>query len=108
MEGAINVVCPLRTLSSVLETESIERIDLLKIDCEGFELDVLQGIEPKHWDRISQVVVEVHDHDGRADAVEQLLRSHGLSHVVREQEAAFVDTQLVNLYARRALAEASA
>lgn len=107
-QGAVNVVCPLRTLSSVLETESIERIDLLKIDCEGFELDVLQGIDPAHWDRISQVVVEVHDHDGRADAVEQLLRSHGLSHVVREQEAAFVDTQLVNLYARRASAEPSA
>ncbi len=103
-QGAVDVVCPLRTLSSVLDDESIDSIDLLKIDCEGFELDVLHGIRDDHWNRISQVVVEVHDQDGRADVVEQLLRAHGLSHVVREQEAAFVDTRLVNLFARRAAA----
>jgi len=100
-QGAVNVVCPLRTLSSVMDEQKIDRIDLLKIDCEGFELDVLQGVRDEHWSRIAQVVVEVHDHDQRADTVEALLRSHGLTHIVREKEEAFVETALVNLYARR-------
>jgi FkbM family methyltransferase len=106
-QGAVEVVCPLRTLSSVLDDQSIERIDLLKIDCEGFELDVLQGIRSEHWDRVGQVVVEVHDQQGRADTVEALLRSHGLRHIVREKEAAFVETELINLYARRTAPEVS-
>ena len=50
---------------------------------------------------VRQVVVEVHDQAGRADAVEALLRTHGLTEIVREQEAAFVETALVNLFARR-------
>ena len=36
--------------------ESIERVDLLKIDVEKAELDVLAGIEPADWPRIRQVV----------------------------------------------------
>ena len=103
--GAVDVVCPLKTLSTVLDDEGVERIHLLKIDCEGFELDVLKGIRDDHWTCIDQVVVEVHDHDGRADTVEALLRQHGLHHIVREQEEAFVETALVNLYARRAVPE---
>lgn len=35
----------LRTISEVLRSESIERVDLLKIDLEKAELDVLAGIE---------------------------------------------------------------
>lgn len=105
--GAVDVVCPLRTLSAVIDDETIDRIDLLKIDCEGFELDVLQGIRDDHWPRIRQVVVEVHDQDGRADTVARLLERHGLSHIVREKEDAFVDTALVNLYASRVAPEAT-
>jgi FkbM family methyltransferase len=99
--GAVDVVCPLRTLSSVVEDENIDRIDLLKIDCEGFELDVLEGIRDEHWPRVQKVVVEVHDHDGRADTVAALLRKHGLSRIVREKEDAFAATALINLYASR-------
>jgi nonribosomal peptide synthetase DhbF len=107
-QGAMDVVCPLRTLSSVLDDENIPRIDLLKIDCEGFELDVLQGIRADHWPRVGQVVVEVNDQDGRADAVTELLRTHGLTEIVREKEDAFVETTLVNLYARRPAAAGDA
>ncbi len=100
--GAIDVVCKLSTVSEIIDEHDVSRIDLLKIDCEGFELDVLQGITDAHWARVQKVVVEVHDQDGRADTVANLLQSHGLTQIVREKEAAFAKTALINLYASRA------
>src|SRR5262249_12272544 len=61
--------CPLRTLSDVIAAEKIERVDLLKIDVEKSEFEVLEGIEEEHWPKICQVVVEVHDIEGRLGKV---------------------------------------
>jgi FkbM family methyltransferase len=36
---------PARTLTSILDQHSVERIDFLSLDVEGFELDVLKGID---------------------------------------------------------------
>ena len=38
-----------------------------KVDVEGAEAAVLQGVEPGHWPAIRQVVVEVNDIDGAAE-----------------------------------------
>ena len=46
-----------------------EKIDLLKIDVEKGELEVLNGIEDADWPRIHQIVMEVHDLDGRVGMV---------------------------------------
>jgi FkbM family methyltransferase len=59
------------------------RIDLLKIDVEGAELDVLLGIDEVHWPLVGRVVVEVHDQDGRVDSVCKILRDHGLEPAAR-------------------------
>jgi FkbM family methyltransferase len=53
-------------------------VDLLKVDVEGGELDVLLGIDPAHWPLIRQVILEVHDFNGRLAAICALLRRHGL------------------------------
>jgi FkbM family methyltransferase len=53
-------------------------VDLLKIDVEGAELDVLQGIDAGQWPLIRQAVLEVQEHAGRLAAVCDLLSSHGL------------------------------
>lgn len=55
------------------------RIDLVKVDVEGAELEVLRGIDDQDWPRIAAVVVEVHDVDGRLEEVERLLTRHGFS-----------------------------
>jgi FkbM family methyltransferase len=57
---SVSVTAPVRTLSSVIEEYDVRRIDLLKIDVEGGEEDVLAGIAPHHWERIRQIVLEVH------------------------------------------------
>jgi hypothetical protein len=59
---------------------------LLKVDVEGDELNVLLGIDAAHWPMIRQVVVEVHDVDGRLHDVCRLLRGVGYTSVVSEQQ----------------------
>lgn len=54
-----------------------ERIDLFKIDVEGAELDVLEGIDDADWARISRLTMEVQDHEGRLGRIEALLRDQG-------------------------------
>lgn len=62
-------------------------IDLVKIDVEGAELTVLQGIDDADWRRIFQLVVEVHDLDGRLQYIIALLREKGFVSIEVEKEA---------------------
>lgn len=99
--GAITVTCELRTISSVIREYQLERVDLLKIDCEGAEFLAMTGIDEEHWPRIGKVIAEVHDVDGRLDKVIALLEKHGLSRIEIEKEAGFEDTVLHNVHAIR-------
>ena len=78
--------CRLKKLSTVIREESLPRIDLLKIDVERAELDVLQGIDDEDWPLIGQVVAEVHDEDGRLDAIRNLLEAKDMTVVVDQEE----------------------
>ena len=68
-----------RPLSSVLDEQHIDHIDLLKIDVEGAELDVLNGIEERHWPLIRQTVIEVEHWQHNRDTVCEILRTHGFT-----------------------------
>jgi 31-O-methyltransferase len=52
-------------------------IDLMNIDVEGAEMDVLLGIGEKQWPLIRQIVIEVHDVDGRVTKMTKLLEGKG-------------------------------
>ncbi|MFG2196587.1 FkbM family methyltransferase [Streptomyces sp. NPDC048639] len=54
-------------------------IDLLKIDVEGAELEVMEGLDAADWQRVRQAVVEVQDLDGRLDAVRDHLDAQGFA-----------------------------
>jgi 31-O-methyltransferase len=97
---AVTMECELRTLSSVLREESLDRVDLLKIDVEKAELDVLRGIEDSDWSRIKQIVAEVHDEHGRGTAIVQMLSNQGFS-VATEQDPIWGSTAIRMLYATR-------
>lgn len=73
-EDAEDHVCPITTISKLMEDYQITHIDLLKVDVEGSELQVLQGIQPHHWPHIKQVVLETHDVDNRLQQVSSLLQ----------------------------------
>lgn len=53
------VPATLVTLSSIIEERNIKQIDVLKVDVEGAEVMVLEGIQEKHWPMVQQVVLEV-------------------------------------------------
>ena len=93
--------CPIRSLSSIIDEEGIERIDLLKVDVEKSELEVLRGIEERHWPIIRQVVLEVHDTEGAViDEVTSILRSQGFELAIEEEEL-LQESGLYNIYASR-------
>ena len=90
--------CRLETLSNTIREHHIERIALLKIDVQKSELDVLLGIDEGDWEKIGQIVLEVHDLDGRLKLMLALLRSHGYQ-VTVEQDEMYEGSILYNLYA---------
>ncbi|WHT17137.1 FkbM family methyltransferase [Crossiella sp. CA-258035] len=76
-----------RPLSAVIEEQGIEAIDLLKIDVEGAELDVLHGIQDRHWPLIRQSVVEVEGWAANRDRISEVFTSRGFT-VRAEQDPA--------------------
>jgi FkbM family methyltransferase len=64
------------TLQSLMLTNRIETIDLLKLDCEGAEWDILPNAEAV-LPRIRQLCLEFHNGKRTADWLEQWLRSRG-------------------------------
>jgi hypothetical protein len=79
------VQCRLTTVSQFLKEQNIDKIDLLKIDVEGAEWDVLQGVENSDWSKIHQLLLEVHDIDGRVVKIENFLKGRGFT-IVCDQE----------------------
>lgn len=97
---AVTVPCEFRTVSEVLRSESIERVDLLKLDVEKAELDVLAGIDERDWPLIRQVAGELHLEKGRRDDLVQMLRDHGFR-VTVVQEPFMEGTPVFLFYAVR-------
>ncbi|MEM9293427.1 MAG: FkbM family methyltransferase [Acidobacteriota bacterium] len=90
--------CPLIPLERVFAEHQVGTVDLLKVDVQKAELDVLRGVGEEDWPRVRQVVGEVHDLEGRLDAVLQLLERHGFD-VVTEQDDILDGSVLYNFFA---------
>lgn len=95
------MVCPVRTVSDIVRERDIDRIDLLKIDVEKSELDVLDGIEECHWDRIRQIVVEIHNVNERVKTVTGMLRDRGFSKITSAKGSVLTGSGIATLYATR-------
>ena len=57
--NSVNVDCV--NLQSIIETNNIERCDLLKIDTEGAEYDILYSTEKHVFDKIFNISIEYHN-----------------------------------------------
>jgi FkbM family methyltransferase len=96
--------CRLRPLSAVIDEGGVEWIDLLKIDVQKAEQEVLDGLREEHWPRIAQIVMEVHDLDGRLERIVRRLEGLGFR-VAVEQDELLEGSVLYNLFAVRPGAE---
>jgi len=92
--------CQLRTLSDVISENNVESIELLKIDVEKSEFDVIKGINNNDWQKIKQIVMEVHNQEGRLGQITDLLRIQGYE-VVAEQEDLYEGSNIYNVYGIR-------
>ncbi len=84
----------------MINTLSIKKIDLLKIDCEGNELKVLEGLNDQNWEIINQLIIEVHNIDDRLNYIKNMLKKYGYEIKVI-QEPSLKNTKLYNLFAKK-------
>jgi len=85
LANAVSTPCQVRTLSGIIRENHVERINLLKIDVEGAEMDVLAGIEECHWPLVRQLSMEVAPaNKGQLPVLLERLRSLGFGRVTVE------------------------
>ncbi|QRN83407.1 FkbM family methyltransferase [Chloroflexota bacterium] len=51
------------SLQDVLDKQTVERIDLLKLDCEGAEYPILMGASNETLAKVDRIIMEYHDLD---------------------------------------------
>jgi FkbM family methyltransferase len=90
-----------RPLSAVIDEFGIQVIDLLKIDAEGAEIDVLSGIDQRHWPMIRQAVVEVEGWEANHAFIRQIFETNGFW-VHAEQDSVQEAGDIGMIYAKRA------
>jgi FkbM family methyltransferase len=94
--------CELRTISEIIDENSIESIGLLKVDAEGSEAAILSGIDDRHWKLIRQIAMEIHDPEGTVrEIIANKLTHHGFNHTY-EEERRLAGSGVINCYAVRA------
>ncbi len=90
--------CQLKTISEVVKENDINKIDLLKIDVEKSELDILKGISDGDWGKIKQIVLELHNINGRLFEVKSLLELKGYT-VTYLKDSKLEENEIYNVYA---------
>jgi hypothetical protein len=54
---------PAKSLSVIIEENKLDKIDLLKLDCEGSEYDIIYNTDRAVFLKIGMMVIEVHQID---------------------------------------------
>ena len=85
----------------IKDYKNLEQINLLKIDCEGEEINVLHGINDSNWKIINNVIVEVNDVENNLEKAKTILLNNGLKMFQIQKEKGFEKTKLTNIYIAR-------
>jgi len=88
MTRKINVACT--TLADILDSNELERVDLLKMDCEGAEYEILYGTPRRYFDRVREIRMEYHDRPEKghnAQALATFLKGAGYDEIIQPAAA---------------------
>lgn len=88
------------TMTDVVADLAVPRIDLLKVDVEGAEIEVLRGMDNTVWNLVGSAVVEVAHNSDELDVAEALFHEHGMRTRIR-QLPEYAGTNLHTLFAER-------
>ncbi len=69
------VITPARTLASLFVQHQVKKVDFLSLDVEGYELNVLKGIDFKTVD-ISYILVEVNVLQYNLEDIQEILKGY--------------------------------
>ena len=100
----MKVACPCRTLDDVLQSQGIEKVDFLKVDCEGGEYALFDSVSDATLARISRIALEFHEIHPSHDHKRIVKRLESAGYKV-EIERTWLDRFLLQtgmLWARRA------
>jgi FkbM family methyltransferase len=64
-EHARAVRAPATSLADIVRTHGLERVDLLKMDCEGSEYPIIYDTPETVWPLVQNIALEVHDLPGK-------------------------------------------
>ncbi len=85
---------PRLSLGRVFEEHHVERVDFLKIDCEGGEYEIFRNMDASDWRRIDRIAMEFHELERGQDHRELVatLEAHGFTVQVRKP---FIDYRIM-------------
>lgn len=79
----VSVECDVFSLDSFLEEHrEISTIDLLKVDVNGSEVDIFNGISGKNWDKVRQIVFETPRNEDEIQDITKIFHDAGFLNVV--------------------------
>ena len=95
------VECKIRCLSDIIKEEGVSEIDYLKIDVEGNELDVINGLYRDDWNKIQQVCAEVQSTNGKIEKFKKILKDSGFEVSLTNAKAEWLGHGIKMIYGRR-------
>jgi len=91
------------SIGQLLDDHAIDRVNFMKIDCEGGEYDIVRNVSASDWRRIDRIVIEFHEyheHHRHADIV-KALQENGFDVVVQKDPVTYRLMRFGTLWARR-------
>lgn len=98
---------PVISLEQIFLDNQLNRIDYLKIDCEGEEANVLSSIDLSHFKKIRKIFIECHNQENE-DKVSEILSSQGFEFLVEKNDTiegfSIIRAKNLNPYPKKKLA----
>jgi FkbM family methyltransferase len=72
---------PVKSVRRILDECGVERVNYLKVDCEGGEYDIFRNLDAETFARLDRIALEFHEYtpDQRVGELVSLLNRHGFT-----------------------------